>query len=46
MVCHATNGLPKIGPPGPSIAIFAAMDGPLEPSMVATDGPPGPSIAL
>ena len=28
------------GPPGQSMAIFVAMDGPPEPIMAATDGPP------
>ena len=26
--CHATDGPPKIGPPGPSVAIFIATGGP------------------
>ena len=32
--CHATDGSPKLGPPGPSVA-----------NCVAMDGPPGPSVA-
>ena len=45
LTCHATNGPPKIGPPGPSVAIFVAINGPPGPSMAAIDGPPGPSTA-
>ena len=44
-VCHATDGPPKIGPPGPSVEIFLAIDGPPGPSMAAMDGPGGPSMA-
>ena len=44
-ICHATDGPPKIGPPGPSVAIFLAIDGPPGPSMAAMDGPGGPSMA-
>ena len=44
-VCHATDGPPKIGPPGPSAANYVAVDGPPGPSMAAMDGPPGPSVA-
>ena len=44
MVCHATDGSPTIGPPGPSAAKYVAVDGPPGPSMVAIDGPPGPSV--
>ena len=40
-VCHATNGPPKIGPPGPSMA---AIDGPPRPSMAAIGGPPLPQM--
>ena len=43
--CHATDGPPKMGPPGPSVANYVAMDGPPGPSTVAIDGPPGPSVA-
>ena len=43
MICHATDGPPKIGLPGPSMAIFVVVDVPLGPSMAATDGPPGTS---
>ena len=43
--CHATDGPPKIGPPGPSAAKYVAVDGPPGPSMAAIDGPPGPSMA-
>ena len=43
--CHATDGPPKIGPPGPSAANYVAVDGPPGPSMAAMDGPPGPSVA-
>ena len=32
------------GPPGPSTAIFAAVDGPPGPNMAATDGPPLPQV--
>ena len=45
MACHATDGPPKIGPPGPSAAKYVAVDGPPGPSMAAIDGPPGPSVA-
>ena len=38
--CHATNGPPIIGPPGPSSAKYVAVDGPPGPSMAAIDGPP------
>ena len=31
--------------PGPSMANYAAMDGPPGPSTAAIDGPPGPSVA-
>ena len=44
-VCHATDGPPKMGPPGPSVANYVAMDGPPGPSTAAIDGPPGPSVA-
>ena len=27
-ICHATDGPPKMGPPGPSVANYVAMDGP------------------
>ena len=43
--CHATDGPPKMGPPGPSVANYVAMDGPPEPSTAAIDSPPGPSVA-
>ena len=43
--CHATDGPPKTGPPGPSVANYDAMDGPPGPSTAAIDGPPGPSVA-
>ena len=43
--CHATDGPPKIGPPGPSAAKYFAVDGPPGPSMAAMDGPTGPSMA-
>ena len=43
--CHATDGPPKMGPPGPSVANYVAMDGPPGPSTAAIDGPPGPSVA-
>ena len=43
--CHATDGPPKIGSPGPSVAIFLAIDGRPGPSMAAMDGPGGPSMA-
>ena len=43
--CHATDGPPKMGPPGPSVANYVTMDGPPGPSTAATDGPPGPSVA-
>ena len=39
MVCHATDGPPKMGPPGPSVANHVAMDGPPGPSTAAIDGP-------
>ena len=46
--CHATDGPPKIGPPGPSVAIFLAIDGPPGPSMApwvgAMGGPPWPQM--
>ena len=45
MFYHATDGPPKIGPPGPSAAKYVAVDGPPGPSMAAIDGPPGPSVA-
>ena len=35
---------PKMGPPGPSVANYFAMDGPPGPSTAAIDGPPGPSV--
>ena len=44
VVCHATDGPPIIGPPGPSAAKYVAVDGPPGPSMVAIDGPPGASV--
>ena len=28
MYCHATDGPPKMGPPGPSVANYVAMNGP------------------
>ena len=28
VACHATDGPPKIVPPGPSVAIYLAIDGP------------------
>ena len=37
---HATDGPPKIGPPGPSAVKYVAVDGPPGPSMAAIDGPP------
>ena len=40
MICHATDGPPKIGPPGPSAANYVAVDGPPGTSMAAMDGPP------
>ena len=40
--CHATDGPPKMGPPGPSAVNYVAMDGPPEPSTAAIDGPSGP----
>ena len=43
--CHTTDGPPKMGPPGPSVANYVAMDGPPGPSMAAIDGPPRPSVA-
>ena len=43
--CHAADGPPKIGPPGPSVAIFIATGGPPGPSTAAIDGLPGPSMA-
>ena len=43
--CHATDGSPKIGPPGPSAAKYVAVDGPPGTSTAAIDGPPGPSVA-
>ena len=43
--CHATDGPPKMGPPGPSVANYVALDGPPGPSTAAIDGPPGPSVA-
>ena len=43
--CHATDGPPKMGPPGPSVANYVAMDGPPGPITAAIDGPPGPSVA-
>ena len=42
---HATDGPPQMGPPGPSVANYVAMDGPPGPSTAAIDGPPGPSVA-
>ena len=45
MDCHATDGPPKMGPPGPSVANNIAMDGPPGPSTAAIDGPSGPSVA-
>ena len=45
VICHATYGPPKMGPPGPSVANYVAMDGPPGPSTGAIDGPPGPSVA-
>ena len=44
-VCHATDGPPKIGPPGLSMEIFIATGGPLRQSMTAIDDLPGPSVA-
>ena len=41
VTCHATNGPPEIGPPGPSMA---AIDGPPGPSMAAIGGPPLPQM--
>ena len=38
--CHATDGPPKIGPPGPSTANFAAIVGPPRLTMAVMDGPP------
>ena len=43
-VCHATDGLPKMGPPGPSVANYIAMDGPPGSSTAAIEVPPGPSV--
>ena len=43
--CHATDGPPKIGPPGPSMASFVAVDGPPGPTMAAVDSPPGLPMA-
>ena len=43
--CHATDGPPKMGPPGPSVANYVAMGGPPGPSTAAIDGLPGPSVA-
>ena len=40
MACQATDGPPKMGPPGPSVANYVAMDGPPGPSTAAIDGPP------
>ena len=45
LVCHATDGPPKMGPPGPSVANYVAMDGPPGPSTAAIDGPPGSPVA-
>ena len=45
MVCHATDGPPTIGSPGPSAAKYVAVDSPPGTSMVAIDGSPGPSVA-
>ena len=52
--CHATNGPLKMGPPGPSVANYVAMDGPPDqvrlPWMVprticdAVSGPPLPQM--
>ena len=45
-VCHATDGPRKMGPPGPSVANYVAMDGPPDHLWrrkwcpIATDGPP------
>ena len=44
MFSHATDGPPKIGLLGPSVAIFAT-GGPPGPSTAAIDGLPGPSMA-
>ena len=44
--CHATDGPLKMGPPGPSVANYVAMDAwSPGPSTAAIDGPPGPSVA-
>ena len=40
MGCHATDGPPKMGPPGPCVANYVAMDGPPGPSTGAIDSPP------
>ena len=40
LYCHATDDPPKMGPPGPSVANYVAMDGPPGPSTAAIDGPP------
>ena len=52
--CHVTDGPPKMGPPGPSVANYVAMDGPPDqvrlPQMVprticgAVSGPPLPQM--
>ena len=44
MVCHATNGPPKIGPPGPSSAKYVAVDGPRT-KYGFHRWSPGPSVA-
>ena len=42
---HATDGPPKIGPPGPSTANFVAIVGPPRLTMAAMDSPHGLSTA-
>ena len=40
VIYHATDGPPKIGPPGPSTANFVAIVGPPRLTMAAMDSPP------
>ena len=42
--CHATAGPTKICPPGPSVAIFLATDGPLRTKYGAISGPTLPQM--
>ena len=45
LACHATDGPPKIGPPGPSAAKYVAVDGPPRSKCGCHRWSPGPSVA-